>query len=424
LSRVTVFEDDLTAKAAISDLYARMTVDNFLNVTYPASFSADELMIAGNVNDSYAQFYRNELLSINPIVEQTWRYHYTLIYGANSILEGLAESKITPALKNQLIGEAKFLRAFQYFYLINFFGAVPYVTTTDYRTNGMLSRMPVPQVYENIKNELTEARGLLASDYSYSNSERVRVNKWAAEALLARVYLYTEQWPLAEAQADEVISYTSLYSLNSKADFGKIFLKNNKEAIWQLIPNYPQKYTQDGAWLNKPYYIIDNPLVTNGLFDAFEANDERKSQWIGIGNDGTHVWYYPKKYKETLANGLGEEYSVVLRLAEQYLIRAEARAKQNKLTGAVADINIIRVRSGLQNTGASTQQELLTAIEQERRAELFTEWGHRWLDLKRTGRANSVLSGLKPNWKSTDLLYPIPYSELQLNPNMNQNPGN
>src|SRR3546814_2883222 len=102
----------------------------------------------------------------------------------------------------------------------------------------------------------------------------------------------------------------------------------------------------------------------------------------------------------------------MLRLAERYLIRAEARARQDKLAGpdgATFDINAIRLRSGLDATDALTKEQLLAAIEQERRVELFAEWGHRWFDLKRTARASEILKPQKgENWQQTDMLYPIP----------------
>lgn len=117
---------------------------------------------------------------------------------------------------------------------------------------------------------------------------------------------------------------------------------------------------------------------------------------------------------------------MVLRLAEQYLIRAEARVKQGKLTGngsAAEDINEIRNRAGLGDTPASTDEELMAAIEQERKVELFAEWGHRWLDLKRTGRASALLSS-KTHWDDTDVLYPIPQQEILNDPNLKpQNDG-
>jgi hypothetical protein len=114
----------------------------------------------------------------------------------------------------------------------------------------------------------------------------------------------------------------------------------------------------------------------------------------------------------------------VFRLAEQHLIRAEARAKLGNLNGtnsAESDINILRDRAGLGPTTAQTKDELLAAVGQERRVELFAEWGHRWFDLKRTGKADEVLDVVKPGWQRDDALYPIPYTERQLNPNLTQN---
>jgi hypothetical protein len=121
------------------------------------------------------------------------------------------------------------------------------------------------------------------------------------------------------------------------------------------------------------------------------------------------------------------EYPMILRLAEQYLIRAEARAQQNNLIGSQSDLNVIRTRAGLPNTSASTQQDLLSAIYRERQFELFTEMGHRWLDLKRTGSVDMIMNTETPQkggiWKTTDQLYPLPLSEIQADINLTQNPG-
>ena len=118
---------------------------------------------------------------------------------------------------------------------------------------------------------------------------------------------------------------------------------------------------------------------------------------------------------------------MVLRLAEQYLIRAEAKAYQDKLTDAIQDLDIIRNRAGLSLIGDTnpsiSKNDFLLAIEQERKVEMFSEWGHRWLDLKRTERAGQILGALKPDWQDTDQLYPIPNSERLVNPRLTQNPG-
>jgi len=111
-------------------------------------------------------------------------------------------------------------------------------------------------------------------------------------------------------------------------------------------------------------------------------------------------------------------------LAEQYLIRAEARAEKNNLNGAIDDLNMIRERAGLSPLlPSSDQSQVLAAVAQERRIELFAEWGHRWLDIKRTKTADQILGPIKSLWKSTAQLYPIPTLEIQTDPNLKQNPG-
>jgi len=117
----------------------------------------------------------------------------------------------------------------------------------------------------------------------------------------------------------------------------------------------------------------------------------------------------------------------VLRLAEQYLIRAEARAKQGKIADAIGDLDEIRGRAGIERLAdinpTIVKEELLGKILEERRMELFTEWGHRWLDLKRTDKATEILGENNPFWENTDVLYPIPSEERMKNPNLSQNNG-
>ena len=166
--------------------------------------------------------------------------------------------------------------------------------------------------------------------------------------------------------------------------------------------------------------------MRDDLINAFEAGDERSTNWVGRFTDVTGTWYYPFKYKVQDGNQAVPitEALTLLRLAEQFLIRAEARTQQGNFTGAQEDLNMIRNRAGLANTTANDQSSLLMAIEHERRVELFTESNHRWFDLKRTRRADAVLGGIKSNWQPTDVLYPIPQSDFDKNSNLKpQNPG-
>jgi starch-binding outer membrane protein, SusD/RagB family len=173
--------------------------------------------------------------------------------------------------------------------------------------------------------------------------------------------------------------------------------------------------------------------VSEGLLNSFEVGDRRKSEWINKSDYEGTTYYFPYKYKigqaQQAVDGDPTEYYTVLRLAEQYLIRAEARARQGNISGAAFDLNAIRSRAGLSNTPAVTQQDLLAAIMHERRIELFSEWGHRWLDLKRTGQVDAIMAIATPlkntgtTWQSYQQLYPIPLSQLELNPFLRQNPG-
>jgi len=169
-------------------------------------------------------------------------------------------------------------------------------------------------------------------------------------------------------------------------------------------------------------------FLSISLLNSFEPGDLRKvttgtNGWLGKNTVGGVDYYYPKKYRARTSSPI-TEYDIVFRLAEQYLIRAEARVKQNKISEATLDLNMIRNRAGLLNTTATDQTSLSLAIQHERQVEMFAEWGNRWLDLKRTGIINSVLAPTKgANWQSTDALYPIPFNEIQINVNLIQNPG-
>jgi hypothetical protein len=429
LIAATVFTNDEKATAALVSIYSRIMegVSGFASggsqsYTELGGLSSDEL-INYSVAASREEFYTNALSPSNPTLTAVWNQTYQYIFQANAVLEGLsASSGVTPGTKKQLEGEAKFIRAFLHFYLLNYWGNIPYVTSTDYRTNALLPRLGSTEVYQKIITDLTQAENLLTETY-VSGSERVRPNKWTAAAFLARVYLYDQQWDKAASEASLVINATD-YSL--VPDLNNCFLKNSPEAIWQLkpvIPNYNSSEGYNFILLGQPDNVSLSPLLVSG----FEPSDMRRVAWIDSITVANETFYFPYKYKIKggATNTALSEYSIVLRLAEQYLIRAEARARLSDISGAQSDLDRIRERAGLPNTTANSQDLLLLAIEHERQTELFTEWGgHRWLDLKRTGRADAILSALKgPGWQTTDQLYPLPQTELQKDPNLTQNPG-
>jgi hypothetical protein len=426
LASTTVFDTDATATSAVLGMYEKIT-ENYNSIfnsqlTLCAGLSADELLNTRGSAD-LDQFYSNSINPANdPFKQYFWNATYNYIYQANAILEGLANSSgISSQTSLQLQGEARFLRAFSHFYLINLFGDVPYVTSTDYRQNSTIPRTTTTKIYEEIVKELILAQSLLGDNYVTTG--RVRPNKAVATALLARVYLFQGDWVRAEQEASKVIINSS-YVLQS--NLNNVFLATSGEAIWQLFPVSSGINTAEGNRFVSTGLLPNYADVSPQLISSFEPGDKRRLNWVGQSDVSGQTYYFPYKYKVRTSSTL-TEYYLVFRLAEQYLIRSEARARQNKLAEAISDIDVIRNRAGLpliQTTNPSiSQADLLLAIEKERRIELFCEWGHRWLDLKRTGRVDAVMSSNKPNWKPTAALYPIPKTEILTNTNLNQNPG-
>lgn len=437
LVATNVFDKNSTATAAQLAIYAQMQSYPF-NIDWTTGLSSDELKNFSS-SQTAIDLYANALdAAVDANGIGIWKPTYNFIYEGNAILEGLSNSPgVTDAVKKQLNGESKFLRAFWYFYLVKLYGDVPLVLTTDYKVNSNLSRAPKAQVYEQIIADLTDAQNLLNSNYvdatdTVTTVDRVRPTSWAASALLASVYLYTGDWTKAETQASSVINNTSLFTLPSKLD--SVFLKNSREAIWQLIPNSSNKYTPEGNIFILNYnpatnYTSFTTTISDTLMNTFENGDARKIKWVGKYTDAVRRvdYYYPHKYKANSTSTSLTEYSMVLRLAEQYLIRAEAKAQQNNLAGAIIDINTIRNRAGLPNLSASlTKQQVLAAIMHERQVELFAE-GHRWTDLKRIDKVDVVMGGITPKkggtWSSYKQLYPIPITDIQNGINIIQNDG-
>jgi len=439
----SVFSDANAATAALMAIYVAMynNAESF-TMSQSTGLMGDELLSPSS-SDQVKPFLLNALLPASSYAGRSWVNGFNYIYQANAIIEGLHNNTdINSSIKNQLTGEAKFIRSFWNFYLVNCYGDIPLVLSTDYTTNVRLSRTSKAGVYQQMVDDLRDADSLLNTNYvdqsdTAFTADRIRPNKAAAEALLARVYLYAGDYQHAELYSKSIIS-NSVYQLVN--DLNAVFLINSKEAIWQIAtptpnPNPPATNTMDGF----NYILTTAPNVVYGtqtatiapdLWNSFEPNDERKSKWINsfITSDSTDTFYFPFKYKNTSPSVT--ENTMMLRLAEQYLIHAEALVRQNKdLDQAVIDLNSIRQRAGLgAYSGPLQSDSLLPAILHERQVELFTEWGQRWLDMIRTGVIDQVMTTVNPNkggqgWNSNWALFPIPQSEILKDFNLTQNPG-
>jgi hypothetical protein len=429
----TVFTTDASATGAVIGLYTSLnsssnvqSITNSAGLSTFAGLASDELTYA---NTQYDQYRLNTITSTNGTIDNFWNLTYLSLFQANTIIEGLQNNTIvTPAVRNQLLGEAKFMRAYLHFQLANVFGDVPLIVTTDYQTTGKQGRAPKAEVYAQAVADLLEAKSLLLATYPVAN-DRTRVNKGAATALLARVYLYQQNWVAAEAQATEVISQPTVYQLPAPT---QNFLASSPEAIWMLRRGGAVSNNSFEASYFVPASLTAAPtatfLLNAPVLNALEDTDLRKTNWIGSFAVNGTTYRYPNKYKQRVATAGGAaatEHSQVLRLGEQYLIRAEARARQNNNTGAIADLNTLRTRAAATPlAGTLSGNNLLLAVESERQRELFAEWGHRWFDLVRTDRAAAVLGAFKnKTWDRNMELWPIPNPQILANPNLTQNFG-
>lgn len=422
------FGDNSSAISTMAGVY-RTIVDGALlgggdmGITNLTGMTSDELSNILGIEE-YRLFEENNIPVDSRMVSGQWNNGYAIIYQVNDIIEELKTADgVDMTVKQQLTGESLFIRAFTYFYLINLYGDVPLVLNTDYRKNSQVSRTAVETVYGQIVSDLEEAYRLL--NEAYNAPDRVRPNKLAVAALLARVHLYRGNWQQAVDYADELISHP-YYEINQ--ELGEVFKKQSVETIWELASNKDHNTIEGETFIIEYDASSHHVQLTASLLASFENNDDRKSTWIGtfINADSSAIYNFPYKYKSRYYTPPAENY-IVLRLTEQFLIRAEANTRLNNFDAAADDLDAIRFRAGLPSVRTIvpvlTEETLMAAIIRERRSEFFAEWGHRWFDLKRWNLADATL-GFKPDWSADDVLFPLPLNELRANPKLGeQNPG-
>jgi starch-binding outer membrane protein, SusD/RagB family len=426
----SVFSDTVTVESAVLGMYSKVAngypaMDMGTATTLYNGMSSDEGYYFQTYLDAFTQ---NALTSNFYYIDGYWSGIYNNIYTANSLIAGDSSSSLSASYRARTIGEAKFIRALCYFYLVNEYGAVPLVLTTDVQTANSQPRDSVGTVYNQIIQDLTDAQSELPADLSLYSGNRTRATTWAAQALLARVYLYRGDWAQAEAAATAVISNPGLFSLQS--DPTKVFLAGSTEGILQFPPPFTSSWMASNVGAS-PYSPTPNFVLSDSLYAAFETGDLRLTDWVGIKSYGGTNYPYPSKYKYIGGVGAVED-AQLLRMSEQYLIRAEAETQLGDFGDAAADLNVVRTRAGLAATTATDMPSLKAAIEHECRIEFFCEWGHRWLDLNRwpginnpaLTRADEVYPVDKTTpWQAYDALYPIPQPEINTNLSLTQNPG-
>lgn len=435
----TVYDGKETIDKLMNNMYNKWAETNGFTLEYSRS---SELFSDNSYNPTAVGYFPEYtgFLDASPyqFSEVLWNYCYTALYQANLLIEGLHTATVLDeATRNAYMGAALTQRASSHYYLVRSFGDVPLILTSNVAANSIVTRTPATEVYAQVIKDLKDAIGLLPE--KGTDDKRYITNKYMPQALLARVYTTMGNWPEAEAAATAVIG-SHHYQMVS--NLSEVFRRTSAEVISSMgnvnvAPlNRNTTYVGFSFLAAKKSYETIFPAISEELLNSFETGDTRKTSWTILKNIGNYPnpnnRYFCQKYISFRdpAYALGipagkEEDFVFIRLAEMYLIRAEARAYQSNTGGAADDLNVIRNRAGLANTTATTQTDLVKAIITERRNELFYEGGFRWDDLVRTGTADAVMKALpwKINWDSYKTVFPISESELRLNSHLTQTPG-
>jgi starch-binding outer membrane protein, SusD/RagB family len=421
-------------EVALVGAYDILNSANYLGnqVTYFGDLPADATFQSGTF-PSLFEMDNNALLTNNANTTNAWTTIYNGINRANNIIDRVP-TMVDPALeatvnnvkvRDRILGEALFLRAFHYFTLVRFWGGVPLVLkgTTGIDPSAQVARNTEAECYTRILADLTQAETLLPVTYPAAADARGRATRGAVQALLSRVYLTQRSWQNAADKAGAVLANTTQYRLATP--FSSIFTtKNSTESIFEVQFNPTDQNGITFHYLQAPQGRRENAPSTT-VINAFTASAGDTRFAASIGRTGAATAPLTQgnavvlKYNRPATQ---DDPIYVFRLAEMHLNRAEALAElAYPSTEALSLLNAVRVRAGvapLTQTQVATVADFRLAIERERLLEFCFE-GHRWHDLKRTGRAQAVL-GISD---ATKLLFPIPQRDRDANPNLAQNPG-
>ncbi|OYU94652.1 MAG: RagB/SusD family nutrient uptake outer membrane protein [Bacteroidetes bacterium B1(2017)] len=436
------FKTGADAESAIIACYNNFQSEYYVFDYYINNDVVSDNCYAGGDNPNNFQLDEFTTTALNGNVSRDWNYLYDAIGRCNAVLDNvgtITSLDLTEQRKQEILGEAAFIRAFHYFQLVNLYGDVPLIIKKVNSTDPSVIYQPrssVDAVYASLIADLKFAADRLPVQHPQGKQ---RVTKGACNAMLARAYAQkpSPDWQLALQYAEEVTSSAS-YQLLTDYDFlwdGKH--ENSSESIFeiQFINSGEQANWGPMLWLPpsmNPTSWKKFNMPSNNLVAAFKAAGDTVRLKSSILFEGALPWkdsHYPNDtlpfpYKQRTASAGRSDNNILIRLADIILLQAEAKNELGNTSGAKDDLNLIRTRAKLGNTTASTQAEVKEAIANERRLELAFE-GQRWFDLKRSGNALTVMNNLGLNYSVTSkgLLFPIPQVEMDRNPKLIQNPG-
>lgn len=415
ISDEVTISDKTSAETALRGVYSALASGDY----YGTSFQSIGYLTGDNVqwtgSQSQVQEFINKRVNAdNSTIAGAWNAVYRTINRANNVIAKVptvTDPQLSQALKDQYVGEATFIRALAYFDLARTWGGVPLVTkpTLVPTDNSGIKRSSATETYAQVLRDLDAAEPLLPA-----TTDRYRATRKTVWALKSRYFLYQKDWAKAEEFATKLVTDASYRLVKPFNAFFANDARGTQESVFEIFYNgttevnghrgqwQPQTNGGTRQWAPNDALValVNNPAVGGGR-SALVAKDNQ-NRWYG------------NLYYRTPAS----DPSFVFRIAEAYLIRAEARAQLGNLTGSLADLNAVRDRAGVAPSTAATAADLLLAVENERRVEFALE-PHRWFDLVRTGRAAAVLNVTDPN----RLVLPIPVQQLLVDKALEQNPG-
>ncbi|WP_255501696.1 RagB/SusD family nutrient uptake outer membrane protein [Olivibacter sp. SDN3] len=413
ISGENIIVDEVSANAALNGVYSALRDYYSVDFQSIAYLSGDNIQWTGS-QSQVQEFINHRVNAENPTVSSSWNGIYVAINRANQVIYDvsvLADDVISENVKNRIAGEAYFIRALAYFDLARTWGGVPLITTPtqSVEDNSGIPRSTQAETYAQALADLEIAETLLPE-----NTNRFQATRKTAWALKARYYLYNQDWQQTIDYASRLIDDRANYELlEPYYAFFAEGVTGTRESVFEIFYNANELNPHRGQWQpqqnggtrqwapNDTFASLLNDPLTGGTRSALVARDNQ-NRWYG------NLYYRSPATDPTY----------VIRIAELYLIRAEAYAGLGQLENALTDLNAIRHRANLADSEAATANEILLAIENERRLEFGLE-AHRWFDLVRTGRAAAVLGVTD----SDRYLMPIPAEQLLTDQALEQNPG-
>ncbi|MDT0678028.1 RagB/SusD family nutrient uptake outer membrane protein [Autumnicola musiva] len=446
-------DENFTPEDFVTGVYGMFTewpyAFSYLALTEIVSDNADKGANAGSTGTDKHFFDELNYTSTAPSLEAMWEHWYKTIGRANYAI-AFAQQEGGPNTE-RLIAEAKFLRAYTYFFLVRSFGDVTIQGEVEFIDGeevvdpevDLSERNSQEEVYAYIEQDLMDAISVLPVKSEYAANNLGRATRGAARAMLAKVQLYQENWTAALENANAVIN-SGEYGLEPNyEDIWREYSENGVESIFEIqargeaIAHGVQQYSQTQA--PRSDGIINGwgfNVPSENLVEAFdeEGDEIRKNAtiifrgetlWDGleVSTAAANPMYNEKAYSSSnLAASDGDKNIRVLRYAEILLIKAEAEAQLGNLQAGMDALNEVRDRVDLEPVSGLGQQELIEKIWNERRLELAFEHD-RWFDLIRTGQAPEAMAEAGKEFEERHWLFPIPNNQLIQTPGMEQNPG-